>query len=166
MNLAPCIAKSSTTIVLTMQDKQIICFRKEGFQLPVPSQELRNDRKWKTCSVIPKLEFSWTIITWQEAHISVILILNTDSKVHGAKMRSTWVLSGPDGPHVGPMNLAIRVGTCMSYVSYVICTKPQAWDRWMFHKHRSISRNYEAVTPTSPRSPPPDHHRGVFFFVR
>ena len=33
-----------------------------------------------------------------------------DSKIHGAKMGPTWVLWGPDGPHVGPMNLAIRLG--------------------------------------------------------
>ena len=33
-----------------------------------------------------------------------------DSKVHGANMGPTWVLSAPDGPHDGPMNLAIRVG--------------------------------------------------------
>ena len=32
-----------------------------------------------------------------------------DSKIHGANMGPTWVLSAPDGPHVGPMNLAIRV---------------------------------------------------------
>ena len=32
-----------------------------------------------------------------------------DSKVHGANMGPTWVLSAPDGPHVGPMNLAIRL---------------------------------------------------------
>ena len=31
-----------------------------------------------------------------------------DSKVHGANMGPTGVLSAPDGPHVGPMNLAIR----------------------------------------------------------
>ena len=31
------------------------------------------------------------------------------SEVHGANMGPTWVLSAPDGPHVGPMNLAIRV---------------------------------------------------------
>ena len=31
-----------------------------------------------------------------------------DSKIHGANMRATWVLSAPDGPHVGLMNLAIR----------------------------------------------------------
>ena len=30
-----------------------------------------------------------------------------DSKINGANMGSTWVLSVPDGPHVGPMNLAI-----------------------------------------------------------
>ena len=33
--------------------------------------------------------------------------IHPDSKVHGAKMGPTWVLSTPDGPHVGPMNLAI-----------------------------------------------------------
>ena len=31
-----------------------------------------------------------------------------DSKVHGANMGPTWVLSAPDGPHIGPMNLVIR----------------------------------------------------------
>ena len=30
-----------------------------------------------------------------------------NSKVHGANMGPTWALSAPDGPHVGPMNLAI-----------------------------------------------------------
>ena len=34
-----------------------------------------------------------------------------DSKVHGANMGPTWVLSAPDGPHVDLMSLAIRVGT-------------------------------------------------------
>ena len=32
-----------------------------------------------------------------------------NSKVHGTNMGPTWVLSASDGPHVGPMNLAIRV---------------------------------------------------------
>ena len=31
-----------------------------------------------------------------------------DSKVHGANMGPTWVLSAPDGHHDGPTNLAIR----------------------------------------------------------
>ena len=33
---------------------------------------------------------------------------NPDSKVHGVNMGPTWVLSAPDWPHVGPMNIAIR----------------------------------------------------------
>ena len=36
--------------------------------------------------------------------------IHPDSKVHGANMGPTWVLSAPDGPHVGPMNLAIKAG--------------------------------------------------------
>ena len=40
---------------------------------------------------------------------SDISIIYPDSKVHGTKMGPTWVLSAPDGPHVGPMKLAIRV---------------------------------------------------------
>ena len=35
-------------------------------------------------------------------------IANPDSKVHGAHMGPIWVMSAPNGPHVGPMNLAIR----------------------------------------------------------
>ena len=31
--------------------------------------------------------------------------IDPDSKVHGANIRPTWVLSAPDGPHVGPWNL-------------------------------------------------------------
>ena len=33
-----------------------------------------------------------------------------DSKVHVTNMGPTWVLSAPDGPRVGPMNIAIRDG--------------------------------------------------------
>ena len=42
-----------------------------------------------------------------------------DCKVNGAYMGPTWVLSAPDGPHVGPMNLAFRVG--MSWLLRVSC---------------------------------------------
>ena len=38
---------------------------------------------------------------------SGILEGNPDSKIHGVNMGPTWVLSASDGPHVGPMNLAI-----------------------------------------------------------
>ena len=37
-----------------------------------------------------------------------MIVKPQDSKAHGVNMGPTWVLSAPDGPHVGPMNLAIR----------------------------------------------------------
>ena len=40
-----------------------------------------------------------------------LILQSPDSKIHGANMGPTWVLSAPDGPHVGPMNLAIRAVT-------------------------------------------------------
>ena len=43
-----------------------------------------------------------------------------DSKVHGANMGPTWVLSAPDGPHVGHMNLAIRVVQFWKLSSFVL----------------------------------------------
>ena len=44
-----------------------------------------------------------------------------DSKVYGANMGPTWVLSAPDGPHVGPMNLAIRVYFDVSSNQLSVC---------------------------------------------
>ena len=44
-----------------------------------------------------------------------VLDLTLDSKVHGANMGPTWVLSAPDGPHVGSVNLAIRELIMMDY---------------------------------------------------
>ena len=41
-----------------------------------------------------------------------------DSKVHGANMGPTWVLSDPDEPHVVSMNLAIRVAQW--YVEWLV----------------------------------------------
>ena len=38
-----------------------------------------------------------------------------DSNVHGANTGLTWVLSAPGGPHVGPINLAIRV--CFRWIT-------------------------------------------------
>ena len=50
-----------------------------------------------------------------------------DSKVHGANMGPIWVLSAPDGPHVGPMNLAIRVH---STTAKVVSNLKQQWSWW------------------------------------
>ena len=46
-----------------------------------------------------------------------------DSKVHGANMGPTRVLSAPGGPHIGPTNLAFRVGffTLRNLPSLCLC---------------------------------------------
>ena len=48
---------------------------------------------------------------WCTNYVSIVLWVTSISKDHGANMGPTWVLSAWDGPHVGPMNLAIRVCT-------------------------------------------------------
>ena len=50
-------------------------------------------------------------LSFNKSIIFRLMIQNScpDSKVLGANMGPTWVLSDPDGPHVGPINLAIRV---------------------------------------------------------
>ena len=47
-----------------------------------------------------------------------------ESKVHGANMGPTWALSVPDGPHVGPMNLAVRDVVSSRSVVGVLCVSP------------------------------------------
>ena len=55
----------------------------------------------------------------------VISEMYPDNKVHGAHMGPTWVLSAPGGPHVGPMNLAIRVVSEWKYPYFIPrCTSP------------------------------------------
>ena len=54
-----------------------------------------------------------------------ITYLTQIAKAHGAKMGPTWVLSAPDGSHVGLMNLAVRVifhsyGPMSYYISYTL----------------------------------------------
>ena len=41
-------------------------------------------------------------------HILILVFHTPDSKIHEAHMGSTWGRQDPGGPHVGPMNLAIR----------------------------------------------------------
>ena len=58
--------------------------------------------------------------SWIFASTSVDFVKTNcpDSKVHGANIGPTWVLSAPDGPHVGPMNLAIRVFFNLDAISH------------------------------------------------
>ena len=56
-----------------------------------------------------------------------------DSKVHVANMRPTWVLSAPDGPHVGPMNLATRDHILATRGS--LTPRKMTFQRHMWQKH-------------------------------
>ena len=56
------------------------------------------------------------------------------SKVHGANMGPTWVLSAPDGSHIVPMNLGIRVGyDYMACVDYMTLMSPKGLLNLIMH---------------------------------
>ena len=53
----------------------------------------------------------WLLLPWHYVRMaSCWMDTHPDNKAHGANMGPTWVLLVPDGPHDGPMNLAIRAG--------------------------------------------------------
>ena len=57
--------------------------------------------------------FNWGVVPNKhkvtKCNIVDRMCIYPDSKVSGANMGPTWELPAPDGPHVDPMNLAIRV---------------------------------------------------------
>ena len=68
-----------------------------------------------------------------------------DSKVHGAYMGPTWVLSALDGPHACPMNLAIRDAISWSNVAqdlrhYMALLGLNAL-RWCHNEHDGVSNH-------------------------
>ena len=69
---------------------------------------------------LSRLQVGWICIKWKcIRHVILSYAMSTipsntniynilDRMVHGVNMGPTWVLSAAYGPHVGPMNLAIR----------------------------------------------------------
>ena len=69
-----------------------------------------------------------------------------DSKGHGTNMGPTWVLSAPDGPHVGPMKPAIGITVLSRSWDYrimglsrdsilircLLCDTVAIWEQWGF----------------------------------
>ena len=53
--------------------------------------------------------YLWMLLVLKCIFIIPCICLYPYNKVHGAHMGPTWVLSAPDGPHVGSMNLATKV---------------------------------------------------------
>ena len=66
-----------------------------------------------------------------------------DSKLHGTNMGPTWFLSAPGGPHVGPINLAIRAIIWLAFLCLSSCcirnngpptldlSTSSWWDHWL-----------------------------------
>ena len=93
----------------------------------------------KYCTDGDQLEIQFTTISIYPFLIYLIMILlkgfdrpmwclqsnsSPHNKVHGVNMGPTWVLSAPDGPHVDPMILAIRVSVVSPILwrsSHTIC---------------------------------------------
>ena len=68
---------------------------------------------------------SCTVMYFMISNCNLMCFDNLDSKVHGANVGPTWVLSAPDGPHVGPMNLAIWEVLellLVAYISEAVCS--------------------------------------------
>ena len=76
--------------------------------------------KSKTCLIFKFFKGKWISHNLKFLNLKFLCIISMkrvynsfqdypDNKVHGANMGPTWALSAPDGPHVGPMNFAIRV---------------------------------------------------------
>ena len=82
---------------------------------------------------------------WRDTHLSIRSV--THSKVHGANMGSTWVLSAPDRPHAGPMNLAIRgvPGACITTAVWH-CSKPIS--HWQYRSY--LKAFYHRLRDTRP----------------
>ena len=58
-----------------------------------------------------------------------------DSKVHRANMEPTWVLSAPDGPHIGPMNLVIRGMLCFAIATPAMLGACRYMYKWLEITH-------------------------------
>ena len=83
-----------------------------------------------------------------------------DSKVHGANMGPTWVLSSPGGPHVGPMNLAIWVPISLvslraDSLAIALIPKRQPWRIWLnaIREHTALG-----ITQTKANANKPHAH--------
>ena len=113
---------------------------------------------WKDSKATITTECSYSAILFCNNVSNINLILtynhkmnhlgsNPDSKVHAAHMGPTWVLSAPGGPHVGPVNLAVREGMyhlpCITNVLYAKCVPT-----YML----SVIINIATNRPANPRS--------------
>ena len=110
------------TMIFTVMWKQLATKHKQlmsAMELPkrykICFSEKKNNVKWSNFVVPwtfyhPCLALLWLPQCQWSIHggYGIRLKCTPDSRVHGAYMAPTWVLSAQGGCHVGPMNLAIR----------------------------------------------------------
>ena len=127
------------------------------------------DIKWATihCSQTP--EWVWSLVemdcysifpcccpsTFKTHWINSVLCHTIpDSKVHGANMGPTGVLSTQNGPHVGPMNPAIRDSKCVEiphlqlqpkYCKFITTPKATACENTPLYTHASFIATYSII---------------------
>ena len=77
------------------------------------------------------------LLFWPHVCALWTLDMVPDSKIHGANMGPTCVLLAPGGPHVGPMNLAIR--------GYSLCGHHEVWPGAKVHTQLAWWRGLEFV---------------------
>ena len=91
---------------MAIMPRQGWCVRKEGklnnWVMEVIVHEICSQLCWV---IVQQVQYSYIVAI----NLLIILVYTIpDSKFRVAHMGPTWVLSAPGGPHVGPMNLAIR----------------------------------------------------------
>ena len=87
------------------------------------------------------------------------MLNNHPDYVHGADMGPTWVLSAPDGPHVGPMNLAIRAPAnhlqysedmaTVQWIVFLLSTIPETATNQTYHHNDAIMSAMRLKSPAS-----------------
>ena len=85
------------------------------------------------CVLLSFIEPCPGLVPWHWGHS---VIVYPDINFHVAHMGLTWVLSAPGGPHIGPMNLAIRVMLCLTH----ICNHEAYGINIMLHKQSKCKR--------------------------
>ena len=94
----------------------------------------------------------WPCIVNKLAHSEICLCCNyPDSKVHGANTGPNWVLSAPDGPHVGPMKL-LSGYSCVSFAAHCLMVPLRLQPIWttslnghIFNGHPPLDCNRQAA---------------------
>ena len=106
----------------------------------------------KTTAVI--IRISTFINMMEHQRIMMLFFSYPDGKVHGANMGPSWVLSAPDGPHVGPMNLAIRVTfICFVHHPYTKQNRLLIYGIHCCHFGCKRPSNIHRSTAAQPRNP-------------